>query len=86
MSAAPIMASRVLPDAVRRLAIRESGSEKTVPVNTRRLAKKAPAKIPAPMRYPSARTAASAMPVAGQTGVALVCSRARKRDSLAAMK
>ena len=51
-----------------------------------RLARNAPKKMPGQTRYPSTRNAARAMPVGGQTAVALGCTKAIDSPSLAATK
>jgi hypothetical protein len=51
-----------------------------------RFARKAPAKTPGQTRRPKARKAASAIPVGGQTGVALTWRNASLSPSLAAIK
>jgi len=49
-------------------------------------ARNAPRKIPGQTWYPILRNAANAIPVAGQTGVALACTKASFSPSLAATK
>ena len=65
---APTSASSVLPAAM-------PSDESTDPAVVR-LTAKAPAKIAGQMPRPSSSTAASAMPVGGQTGVAFACTMA----------
>ena len=51
-----------------------------------RLTKKAPTKTAGQTRTPSSRNAARAIPVGGQTVVALTCTNASRRPSLPATK
>src|SRR5439155_4434376 len=74
--AAPTSASSVLPAAI-------PSDDRTEPAVVT-LTRKAPAKITGQMPRPSSSRAASAMPVGGQTGVALACTMAKARPSLAA--
>src|SRR5207245_1974362 len=74
--AAPTSASSVLPAAI-------PSDDRTEPAVVT-LTRKAPTKITGQMPRPSSSMAASAMPVGGQTGVALACTMAKARPSLPA--
>src|SRR5262249_22732909 len=75
---APQMASAALPVAIPTEVAREPAVV--------RFAAKAPSQIAGQVRNPSTSSAARAIPVAGQTGLALGLTYARRRPSLAARK